>query len=52
VEGFEVVAENGKRWASFGVCLCFGFAQIELPEAALAAENGALTLRWVDMYRE
>ena len=51
LEGFEVIAENGQRWASFGTGLCLGFIQIELPEAALAAENGALTLRWVDMYR-
>jgi hypothetical protein len=51
-EGFEVIAENGKRWASFGACPCLGFIQIELPEAALAPENGTLTLRWVDMYRQ
>ncbi len=51
LEGFEVIAQDGRRWASFGVCLCFGFIQIELPEAALAPENGPLTVRWVDQYR-
>ncbi len=52
LEGFEVIAQDGRRWASFGVCLCFTFIQIELPEAALTAENGPLTLRWVDTYRQ
>ncbi len=52
LEGFEVTAENGGHWSAFTVCMCPGYMQVKLPEEALAAENGALTLHWVDMYRQ
>jgi hypothetical protein len=52
LESFEVTAENGGQWTAFTVCTCAGFMQVTLPQAALAPENGALTLRWVDAYRQ
>ena len=51
LEGFEATDGNGGRWADLTPHMCAGFIQVELPEAALSAENGPLTLHWVDMYR-
>ncbi len=51
LEGFEATNGNGGRWFGPSASFCPGFVQVELPEAALAPENGPLTLRWVDMYR-
>jgi hypothetical protein len=51
LENFDATSENTGPITDFSSCVCPGFVQVELPETALMAENGLLTLRWVDMYR-
>ena len=51
LEAFEATNASGGKWSGLVPCICSGFIQVELPEAALQAENGPLTIHWVDMYR-